>query len=1017
MKIENITLFDVAYAYRKVKMYLYGQKTRPKILKLFEFEQNLSSNLKEILRKLSEGEMDGFINSCKGAVLCPFTCVQDGDVAIGFHDGWNPVLAEGKCNINQYYVQIQADLPIESEIIFALWIMKCGERLDRALPTNVLGDRLNRDKTGSFNMESPLLYRNYYNDLNNWQRRLLIEARSLLGKKGDIVLFVFEASDFSECAQLDEAGCAENWLWRMVQQTSLDNLNYVESQGLTDLVCRMLINWRETAPMNKYCLPEGCCVTGIVRNVFLSQVDRSIQMRIKPLHYSRCGTRVAMILDGNDFGKRRGEEVFDEIIVAIDNAVREDVKYCKITIVDAAQDERFAIVDKLRARVYHLRKNGGANYLDAFESSITEDNRIWNELPILSDTFDEVNRLYTPFFDLRNNKNFLSAGNLAMSRRHFAKLLKDMEFFLSNLKLRDWKEQRIGFLEMVANSFIDAQSCFRYYTLYPRVLSIAFAASKNEFSSEYKCGKKIISQIFRRISEWVNFELQHKGEVVGEKMRDEFVTMLKKSFVRTLVDYMVSTVQDSEVLKALMANLFNSFEEFSELRNQKFPSYMQIQNADLANVSLKDLVLDRCSTGKGLLNGRIPRYKEEYKGLVPEKAVSALNGLWGKCAVGEKKSEFPLAFYFATRPWRVTEIYALWNWDDALVSYEEIKSVLYYLGWCNLRRDLPGEVSSKRRVDDDNPDKIVRVWSDSVPKKVKIGLVSWLVSNDSWIAMANGAADPAGVDRCRRWMCIINNVLKLDDKNRPNYLVFPELAITPKLFIYTAIKLAKYNISLVAGVDYVREIVGLDKLNCGVRLQNQVWVSLVYDGCGRLPIIAKYTKSAFAQHEEAILFQVAGIDSSCESKQRRNNSIIMHGNNDSNISLSTLICSDLLDIDMRKRLRGKIDVLFVPAWNKDVSTYAALVEATSYDIHAYVALCNSREYGDTRLKAPAKEKYARDVIILKGGISDYFAIGEIDVECLRRFQSCHRSPNKWFKPVPTGFKIDECRRALPAIAE
>lgn len=54
-----------------------------------------------------------------------------------------------------------------------------------------------------------------------------------------------------------------------------------------------------------------------------------------------------------------------------------------------------------------------------------------------------------------------------------------------------------------------------------------------------------------------------------------------------------------------------------------------------------------------------------------------------------------------------------------------------------------------------------------------------------------------------------------------------------------------------------------------------------------------------------------------------------------------------------------------------------------------------------------------DVLFVKGGVTDYCVIGEIDVQALRHFQSSHRSPGKPFKPVPDGFEIDIGRKELP----
>jgi len=63
---------------------------------------------------------------------------------------------------------------------------------------------------------------------------------------------------------------------------------------------------------------------------------------------------------------------------------------------------------------------------------------------------------------------------------------------------------------------------------------------------------------------------------------------------------------------------------------------------------------------------------------------------------------------------------------------------------------------------------------------------------------------------------------------------------------------------------------------------------------------------------------------------------------------------------------------------------------------------------------PFEKSWQRDLLRVKVGITDYFVIGEIDVQALRQFQSSYRLPAKPFKPVPDGFEIDFCRKVLPA---
>ncbi|WP_442596642.1 hypothetical protein ACSBPU_06780 [Parapusillimonas sp. JC17] len=66
------------------------------------------------------------------------------------------------------------------------------------------------------------------------------------------------------------------------------------------------------------------------------------------------------------------------------------------------------------------------------------------------------------------------------------------------------------------------------------------------------------------------------------------------------------------------------------------------------------------------------------------------------------------------------------------------------------------------------------------------------------------------------------------------------------------------------------------------------------------------------------------------------------------------------------------------------------------------------------IQATTKDRLARDVLRIKGGVTDYGVVGEIDVQALRKFQSSHRSPAKLFTTVSDGFEIDYSRKVSPA---
>jgi len=116
-------------------------------------------------------------------------------------------------------------------------------------------------------------------------------------------------------------------------------------------------------------------------------------------------------------------------------------------------------------------------------------------------------------------------------------------------------------------------------------------------------------------------------------------------------------------------------------------------------------------------------------------------------------------------------------------------------------------------------------------------------------------------------------------------------------------------------------------------------------------------------------------------------------------------------MDFRARLRGNIDILVIPEWNQDTETFGTIVEAAAADIHAFIVQCNNRMYGDSRIRAPGKEPWTRDVVRVKGGDEDYYVIGTLEVKELRLFQSDHISnTDGLFKPVPDGYEISVSRR-------
>jgi len=370
--------------------------------------------------------------------------------------------------------------------------------------------------------------------------------------------------------------------------------------------------------------------------------------------------------------------------------------------------------------------------------------------------------------------------------------------------------------------------------------------------------------------------------------------------------------------------------------------------------------------------------------LLPDAVLDGSQQLarWTRC------QGLPHGLLFATRPFNLPELFFLNKTayePSALVAMQAV--VLAVRGF---------------KLGDTAPcfDKqgVLQIPDGTKQHNQGIAVTSWKTQMASWTASVMRMLDP-DADRYARLCRLLDAVIAQPLQSR--YLILPELALPAHWFIRIARKLQGRGISLITGIEYLHAP--------KKRVSNQVWAALSHNGLG-FPslIIYRQDKQRPALHEEQELQRLAGLEMKPD-KVWKIPPIIQHGD----FRFALLICSELTNISYRAALRGKVDALFVPEWNQDTETFNALVESAALDMHAYVIQCNDRQYGDSRIRAPYKDSWLRDVLRVKGGINDYCVIGEIDVQALREFQSCHRSPAKPFKPVPDGFDIDYSRKASP----
>ena len=303
--------------------------------------------------------------------------------------------------------------------------------------------------------------------------------------------------------------------------------------------------------------------------------------------------------------------------------------------------------------------------------------------------------------------------------------------------------------------------------------------------------------------------------------------------------------------------------------------------------------------------------------------------------------------------------------------------------------------------------KIIAVPSSGVDSKgdPKIAVTSIFTSPER-ITLSIAGKNNLDYQSYRDFSRLIDQIVKpIPEGSKPDYVLFPELSLPAPWFEWFGSHLAsKYGIGLISGITY------LTGRNDGV-VHNQIWASLPTSVFGfRTAAIYRQDKQHPAYGEEQNLSNFQPQKRLVPQIEWSTPPVIKHGN----LSFSLLICSELTNIKYRADLRGRIDVLFVAEKNRDLNTFEALVDSAALDIHAYIAQSNTREYGDSRIRAPRKESHERDIVRVRGGLNDHFVVGQIEVNKLRNFQSWHFK-NTDFKPLPDGFheNFDPSRESLP----
>jgi hypothetical protein len=279
----------------------------------------------------------------------------------------------------------------------------------------------------------------------------------------------------------------------------------------------------------------------------------------------------------------------------------------------------------------------------------------------------------------------------------------------------------------------------------------------------------------------------------------------------------------------------------------------------------------------------------------------------------------------------------------------------------------------------------------SVQRRMDMVLGNLLTEKNWFDAAAQGR--PVVTRRRVRDLGIIVNEA-IDHRKRTGnrtILLLPELSIPRRWVRRLASRLLEENVDLVTGLEYRKS---------GKKVVNE---AIGVFGIGyRAGIVCSWRKNRPATGE---LIELARLNLRLQGDRKPS---VLTVNTDSG-TVGTLICSELLDIVRRSTLLGRVDVLLVPAWNPDTSTFEHTIQTASNDLHCYVAVANNAKFSDCRIYVPLKKRYLRDVTRIVCRDQPDTIAASLDLDALRLFQKeslRHPThPPDDFKPIPPGYRF------------
>lgn len=992
----NFSLNDLVIAYRKAKSEVFHEKLQVSLLEFPEYERNLLDNLNSLLSRLNE-ENTEFVKSIQfvsGDSFYPivkkikFKDTESPSEENVYYSSLKSRWRDKKYEIENIDFRIISNVSVEFHIISSLWIDHVGYEMESKLSDNSYGSRLN--STGPLPMPEVNHFRTYIHDYRKWQKKGLDTIRQKLNEIDELVAVTADIKSFYH--NIDIAFLlSESFLKSFAQPVYLNN----KQQYLNNLIVKSISYWSEQCYVQltektqqafnnqgHVGIPIGLSASKVIANLVLKEFDEAIEQELMPLYYGRYVDDIFLVL-GKNANITGREKLWEYIGDRLKRLTRDKLNDKSFNYKLSYAPKTKIQFNKEKERIFFLDKKCGLSIVNEIEKELNENSSEWRLLPDAENDLDKfTDEIIHASSDATETVNSLrKSDGISIQRLKYALFVRSAEELVLTHPYYFWKDGVQDLFRVTANFIVDPDVLNNYLQYMVKILRLAV----------YNCDIKAFKNLYQSLMDSAdlldaNIFMDQQGDVSKYK-----------AYLRKTVEMAIYSGGSLLLPESKIASFKENVEKIvchsvdrdrvdrfflTDLHLVPLKSLFDQQQINLKNYFRK--LLDEPLQSPSLISYKVesdltcqPRIAHKIK------SVDTIFQHFIFEFIREEE-QVPVALFFPTRKMSYLEITRLldrWLFDQQhlfrafldMYDLREIKVPLY----------------------EDGDNKHILVNSFPYTEAPVVAITSYEILDESWEANIKGMLEPDGT-RLKRLYKLINCILESKER-KIDYIVLPELSVPQYAINMISRQINGSGITLIAGTEY-----NIDWPSSTVQNQMVFIIPLTVAGITHQVRIIQ-EKLIPAVHEASELYDKGGLTFFPINRSK----FILTKNG---FTFSGLICNDFLDIDNRQRLRGKIDALFLVEWNKDIETYNSLVESAANDLHAYIIQVNNRRYGDTRIRAPFKEAHQRDVSRIRGGLLDYFVISSLDIRSLRAFQMNRVSPSKPFKPVPTGFVMDERRR-------